>query len=280
MTKFKISNSQRGVSLIITFFITIIILFVVLAISTILYSEIRIIRNIGNSVVAFYAADSGVEETFYYDRKEIPAGAGRGICNICASGVCPDCYDCSATGLDCETCSDCHVAFSSRINPNPNLNKFFDADIIVSQQCRVSTGVVSSYGFYKNVSRAIQIDYRTEVSNLSIPDSGATATAQGPTGVNMVISATVLDPEGVGIASVVAAITGFGAENYNQCDPAPSLPFIECTYREITLTSGGGGNYSHPWNYGLQDVTYNINIMATDNNGNCIEVKNITITYE
>lgn len=270
---------EKGVALIITFFILTIILAIVLSISILLYNEIKIIRNIGNSVVAFYAADSGVEKVLYYDRKETPTGSARGICYICtaSSGF----LSCSAVGLDCAPpgkCTNCYILFSSEMNTGESY-KSYNLDIVVSQQCKVSTGVINSYGFYKDASRAIRLDSRMKISNLSIPDSGATATAQGKTGLKMVISATVLDPEGVGIKSVVAAITGLGDEEGSNCIPVCANKPC-CTYREINLTSGGGGSYSHPWNFGLQGVTYNINIMATDNNGNCIEVKNITITYE
>lgn len=284
-------NNQRGVSLIIIFFILTIILAVVLSISVILQSQIKIIRNIGDSVTAFYAADSGVEKVLYYDRKQIPAGGSRGICNICNTciGNCTpglncvesNCYDCvssqvSLNGCDPITCSDCNITFKSEMNPSGS----YKLDITAQQQCKISTGTINSYGFYKDISRAIRLDSAKKVSSLVIPSSGATATVQGKTGVNIVTSADVLDPNNIGIESVVAIITGLGAENENQCDPAPSLPFTECTYREVTLTSGGGGSYSHPWNFGLQGVTYTISIFAIDNNGNCVEVSNVIITYQ
>jgi len=41
-------NTQKGVTLIITFFIMTIMLAIVLGISVIMYSGIKIIRNIGN----------------------------------------------------------------------------------------------------------------------------------------------------------------------------------------------------------------------------------------
>lgn len=274
-------EQEEGVSLIITFFILTIILAIVLSISVLLYGQIKIIRNIGNSVVAFYAADSGVEKVLYYDRKRVPDLAGRGICNICSVGVCLDCDECDLTGLDCgiQTCSDCRIVFSSEMNPNKSDN--YNVDIVVNQQCKISSGTINSYGFYEDVSRAIRLDSAMKVSSLNIFSSGATATAQGQTGLNIVISADILDPDNIGIESVIAAITGLGDENGNICDPVCNDDDGPCcTYREIALTSGGGGTYSHPWNYGLQGVTYNISIMAIDNDGNCIEVKNVTINYE
>jgi len=80
--KFKIFNPESGVSLIITFFIMVMILSVVLSISVLLYSEVKIIRNIGSSTTSLYAAESGIEKVLYYDRQVIPSGAARGLCSM------------------------------------------------------------------------------------------------------------------------------------------------------------------------------------------------------
>jgi len=282
-------NNQRGVALIITFLIMTVMLAIVLSISVILFSEIKIVGNLGNSVSALYASESGIEKTLYIDRKQGPGGANRGVCSICSlcgSGQGESyCNSCTATSLNSDpaidgcdpmTCSNCHVVFSTEMSSD----KVYNMDIVVNQQCKRSFGTIDSFGFYKGVSRAVRIDSAFKVSSLQLPVTGATATAQGQAGLKIVITADVFDPNNVGIESVVAAITGSGSENYDQCDPTPSLPFTECTYREVTLTSGGGGSYSKPWNFGIQDENYNINIMATDNDGNCVEVSNVIITYE
>lgn len=274
-----LKNNKKGASLIIVFFILTIILAIVLNISILLFNQIKIIRNIGNSVVAFYAADSGVEKVLYYDRIEIPVGATRGICNICNVCLQEDCNDCLLTGNDCdpETCSDCNITFNTAIDAK----RSFEADVSVSQQCKISSGIISSFGFYEDVSRAIRLDATTKASTLNILSSGAEATAQGQTGLNMIISAEILDLEGVGIQVVLAAITGLGEENGNICEPVcDDSGGSCCTYREIELINVDGSTYSKPWNYGLQGVNYTINIMAIDNDDYCAEVQNITINYE
>ena len=134
--KFKILKSESGVSLIITLFIMIIILAVVLSVSTLLYSQVKVIRNTGNSVVSFYAADSGIEKVLYCDRQVIPDGAKRGLCSIldscAASGSGDSSIYCipnpsftqpklgykvgsvdSAKGCDYDTCDDCTIGFST-----------------------------------------------------------------------------------------------------------------------------------------------------------------------
>jgi len=89
--------AQAGVSLIITFFVMIIILSVVLSISALLYSEVKVLRNIGNSVASFYVADSGIEKVLYYDRQVLPNNGS--ICSsdqdcvsspyvLCSNGIC------------------------------------------------------------------------------------------------------------------------------------------------------------------------------------------------
>ena len=70
--KVKTLNLEKGVSLIITFFIMIIILTVVLSISVILYSEVKVMRNVGNSIVSYYTAESGIEKVLYYDKQVLP----------------------------------------------------------------------------------------------------------------------------------------------------------------------------------------------------------------
>ncbi len=63
--KFQISNSQRGITLIITFMIMSIMLAIVLGVSTVLYHQMNLTASIGNSLSAFYAAESGIEKTLY-----------------------------------------------------------------------------------------------------------------------------------------------------------------------------------------------------------------------
>lgn len=159
-------NSEKGISLIITFFVLVIILAVVLSISIILYSEIKIIRNMGYSVVAYYAAESGVEKVLYYDRKVIPDGALRGICNICTA--CPDsqgplyCQFCLLTsphGTECSSvnCLDCEVDFST--NFDDASGKTYDVKAIVSpnQSDNSSDFNVNITGQYRGAKRAIEI---------------------------------------------------------------------------------------------------------------------------
>lgn len=56
-----INNLQQGVSLYLALMIMTLILAISLGISTILVSQIKMIRGMGDSIMAFYAADTGIE---------------------------------------------------------------------------------------------------------------------------------------------------------------------------------------------------------------------------
>ena len=59
------TGRQKGVSLYLSILILAILLAISLGLSTILISQIKIIRSIEESVIAFYAADTGIERELY-----------------------------------------------------------------------------------------------------------------------------------------------------------------------------------------------------------------------
>lgn len=151
-------SAQRGVSLVITFMIMTIILGVVLSISVMLNSEIKITANIGNSVSSLYAAQSGAEKTLYFDRKQIPLGARRGICSICATCAGEECVNCLATPLGTDgcrpqVCNNCKVTYSSEFN-----GRIYEVSATVTPDGLLSLFTIQAKGFYKNTSRAIELN--------------------------------------------------------------------------------------------------------------------------
>lgn len=160
------NNSQKGVTLIITFFIMTIILAVVLSISIVLYREIKIIRNIGNSVVSFYAADSGIEKVLYYDRKEKPIDVKSGICAMCATEdpTCPADYPTDQsvacicdlpTGTDCDplSCESCNISFHTNLNDEATYSVIVNA----SMEDNISNLIINSAGNFRSVKRAVNV---------------------------------------------------------------------------------------------------------------------------
>lgn len=157
---FKNIFSEKGISILIVFFVMVIILAVVLGINVIILSEMKITREIGYSVISFYAGDTGLEKTLYYDRKIIPSGGTRGICDICNS--CSDCgVDCAKDGIDCDptTCTDCQITYISQLNQQPNIRSFK----VVSTISPVSD-TFQSYGSYMDISRAVELSGGTKSS--------------------------------------------------------------------------------------------------------------------
>lgn len=160
-----IYNSQKGVSLVITFLIMTVMLAIVLNLAAILVSEIRITRDIGSSTSSLYAAISGAEEALYFDRKQIPNLANRGLCNICE--ICDDltnCSDCSAAslatddsnGCDTTNCLNCEINYNSTID-----NRSYKINVKVTSD-ELNPGIsifnLKSKGDYKNTSRAVELN--------------------------------------------------------------------------------------------------------------------------
>jgi len=133
---------------------------VVLSISLILFDEVKIISGIGNSVFSFYAVDTGIEKTLYFDRKIVEPQDTRGLCNICSSCNDPSidpvhyCNSCTVTPLEVDgcgsTCNNCRIDYESVFAGSnysisatvPSLDLDFNFDV---------------KGIYKEVTRKIQL---------------------------------------------------------------------------------------------------------------------------
>jgi hypothetical protein len=171
------TKKEEGVSLIITFFIMIIILAVVIMTSTLLYSGIRILRNVSNSIVAYYVSESGLEKVFYYDRKVLPSGASRGLCSMFNSVNNPDycqqdpggqsqhsiyCNSPLMTVIDAAhnpngcspaICNSCQIEFETTISGNDK----YKVKANVTLNGEKTNFYISSTGNKENTSRAIEV---------------------------------------------------------------------------------------------------------------------------
>lgn len=97
--KYKSGGGQKGVSLYLALVIMGILLALALGISTILVGQIKITKGMGDSVIAFYAADTGIErELFEKNYLTSPAGYSySGFLDLdnnggglSGAGLCPD----------------------------------------------------------------------------------------------------------------------------------------------------------------------------------------------
>lgn len=186
-------KKQKGVALIMSFFIMVIILAVVFSISGLLYSEIRIIRNMGNSTIAIFAADSGIEKVLYYDNKVFPnlpddaegnpVTAVRGLCTMyqanaltnplacvpytsdgsdnsifCNSPTTPQIKDGDlenhADGCDSTKCDDCKISFDSDFDDR---QYHVDASIRPTLDGENSIFEIDSLGTYGNTARKFKV---------------------------------------------------------------------------------------------------------------------------
>lgn len=145
---------ERGVALYLAIMIMFILLAIGLGISTIIVSQMKMIRGMGDSVIAFYAADTGIDKTIFYDNKVIPSGGTRGLCYMNTSCPAPDCdwtcTGCGESGGDCgdTTCTDCTVIYESDLN-----GKRYDVEAVISG----GATTIKSSGSYKGTKRAIEV---------------------------------------------------------------------------------------------------------------------------
>lgn len=155
-------NNQNGVSLIIVFLVMTVVIAIVLSIAGILFNEIKIIGSIGNSVSAFYAADTGVEKTLYFDRKEIHAGANRGFCTTCSAcaSTTGDCNVCTyheivPGGCGGQNCTDCQLDYQSAF-ANSGATYTVSARVTTDANPAISDLLIDSAGNYNSVLRKIE----------------------------------------------------------------------------------------------------------------------------
>jgi len=135
----KCLNAQKGVSVYLAIIIMFILLGIGLALSTILVGQIIIMREMGHSVVALYAADTGIERTLYAIRKE------EGYTPVEGQQLCGTRFDINTCCLDIDGNGSC-------------TNKDANYDIKIKS---VSDSSVTLYskGIYQKTYRAIEINY-------------------------------------------------------------------------------------------------------------------------
>ncbi len=245
-------SNQRGIALLVAFFVMGISVAIVLGVGIVLLSELKMIKGMGGSVTAFYAADTGLEKTLYYDRKVIPDGGTRGACAMPTS--CNDCsFNSPPSGIDCvpETCTDCVIDYSSQFGDN----KSFQAVVTVAP----AGDVMKSYGSYIGVSRAMELSGSLGGTNQNNGPVIANAIAQPrsvPSGVEIVITANIFDVDGLNPSTIVATIKRTGYSN---------IP--------ITMANSYGDVFFVSW-VGPEGVYY-VDITACDLSGNCTTETNI-----
>ncbi len=114
-------KGQQGVSLYLSIMIMVILLSIVLGMSGILLGQLKMMKGIENSVIAFYAADTGIEKVLVQRGSPIPLDGTSGELDNGAS------YEIKV--------------------------------FLPGSNCNAANFCISSVGIYKGTQRAIQVSY-------------------------------------------------------------------------------------------------------------------------
>ena len=251
----KIQNSEKGMALLITFLIMGIMVAIVLGVTVIILSEIDIVRTIGYSVNAIFAANTAIEKSLYYDRQVVLTGE-RGICDICTS--CLNCTNCLRSGLGCADCTDCTITYNGSIGAET-----YTAKVIVQDEGDIYSGI----GLYKGISRAIDVSGGTGGGTRVYPPTITQAIVvprSVPEGIMLLVYATItpdtgqqLDPDSIVMRIQQPDEVGFPTEE-------PAIIIMSLTgvnqYQGVWIGPEGG---------------YYVDISACDTFERCTEAENI-----
>ena len=136
----KILNSNKGVSLYLAFIITSMVLAIAFGLQSIFLGQVKTIRGEGYSVVAFYAADTGIENEMV-DWSN-PASSYSGCLDINENGVCGE--------------SEQDAFYNVKVLKGPEITGG------AGEPGCTDAGLhycVKSIGKYKGIKRAIEITY-------------------------------------------------------------------------------------------------------------------------
>ena len=133
---------QKGVSLYLSVIILAVLLAMALGLGAILASQTRMIKGMGDSVAAFYGADTGVELVLYYDK-----ACRQTDCNNLSFPLGFECND--------ETEADCDEGLKGN-----DVSGFVAGSASASYQVSFNDGATTiiSIGMYAGTRRAIQVE--------------------------------------------------------------------------------------------------------------------------
>jgi hypothetical protein len=98
-------STNRGASLYLALIILSILMAIVFGLSSITFVQIKIIKGIGDSIIAFYGADTGIERVLYEGKFAIPSGTFQETLDNDASYQAtvlhPGMADCPSTSFYC-----------------------------------------------------------------------------------------------------------------------------------------------------------------------------------
>ena len=134
---------QKGISLYLALMIMTILLAIGIGISTIIVSQMKMIREMGDSVIAFYAADTGIERLINEELK------------ICRQAPCPG-YCADPVNCD-EGLPTPSIPFSEPVG-----DATYEAKKVANntEGCPATVNFcLHSVGIYQGVRRAIEVSF-------------------------------------------------------------------------------------------------------------------------
>lgn len=262
--------TQAGFTLIMVFFIMAIMLSIVLSLTVILITQINSMKNFGNSVTAYYLTESGIEKTLYFDRKQIPDSAKRGLCNIpniCSEGnAFNNCDSFILTpldtgGCDIATCTNCELSYKTNFDILGT--KSYKIKALVTLKGDFSDTDIFSTGSFNGIHKTIQSHFSEDMLKSSRPvftNYGVSPNSiLAESGSEITIYATITDK--IAITKVLANIKN--ADITNNLDPRYMNSIVK---QSLVLNAvGTEGDYSAVWT-GPKGVYY-VDITAFNKDG-------------
>ncbi len=130
---------QRGVSLLMTFFIMVVALSIIVSISPFIYNQIQLEKNLGDANASYYAAYSGVEKVLYYDH-HMAQGSRRGVCRTYPYNTATNPGGCLDSSVDKGFAIDNSLYCDNQAAPEilDVLNNPHGCDPLVCNSCKIA----------------------------------------------------------------------------------------------------------------------------------------------
>lgn len=139
MKKNNIKN-QKGISIYLALLLISIFLDLSLGLTFIIFGEILTARDIDNSIIAFYAADTAIEKIIWKDNVE--------CLTLCDPEDPP--ADCTQDPNPCRGLNSGYFEEQTLLG-----EAFYDVSFLVDAEDKIAT----STGFYKKTSRSLEVEY-------------------------------------------------------------------------------------------------------------------------
>jgi len=168
----NINKKEKGVSIYLALVILVILLVITFGLVNILLRQKEIIKEINYSTIALGAANAGIEQIFYLDKKCIDEDPNcTDLCDdILSSEV--DCCKNDCSGLK----SGIRIRGTTTVSGSGDVAEYA---VLFGRNCGINTA--TSTGSYKGVSKTISISLGTSLAGPLLNSPEVTSTEEGKT---------------------------------------------------------------------------------------------------